>query len=384
MNFMMPRYFHVQTIKEILLKIKNMKFFIVAVLCSLGIVSFSQDNETVARMYNTKAEEYYNTSDWAASFNELNEAEAALSTTNPKILYLKIKALSLSGYKNNFCYLFELDTTLKKFFSLTNAKTYPADKYMEIASISAEFKQLKNALGSVYDSVATTGFRKTRIADILKGLEAMKIYDIKNAVKHFQTATEKGSHDAHALLGICYLLQQSSVSGSYQISGTPAFNKNNTELQLLYSVSKIGASESAETIDEFYNDILEKRDDYIAEQGAETLTGSAGNNKADMFRTMTSNPVKGTNEPLDHFLIAHRSGSLLAPDKILARLLKESARTYAFASPPQSFAYYLQCAELGDTECMQAVSAMYRKGEGVKKDKAKAEEWEKKSGTLKR
>ena len=357
-------------------------------LLAVGLIytftAFSQDRDMQAQMHYTKAEEDFNNGYWALALEKLSEAEAALGATNSKILYLKMRALSRSGYKQTFVIAPALDTALKKFFSLTDAKTYPADKYMEILSINSDFQEFKKDLGFAYDSIASPTFDYSSVGNVLLGLQFLKAGALNAAMDCFVQAVNRGNPDGAALAGLCYLMALEPVKGSNYLSGSPLQNDyNSTQLALreyimdkmLFLAEKIYASANGlKTAYSYNKEMMEK---YVKSWEKHYDDDTQRNKMADFQKPYKNLSQFPKGRALIEVFIINKSS--LVSDRTLAALLSLAGSEQAFSNPTQSFAYFLQCAELGNAECMKTVSIMYRKGEGVKKDKAKAEEWERKS-----
>jgi TPR repeat protein len=108
-------------------------------------IAHSQDKDAEAKVHYLTAEESFNKGTLAGAeecTRELRDAEISLGTTNAKILYLKIKA----EYKF-YPYLYNeyaLIISLKTFFKITDANTFPSDKYTEIVKISLDINYVKD------------------------------------------------------------------------------------------------------------------------------------------------------------------------------------------------------------------------------------------------
>ena len=122
----------------------------IIILFFISIFSLSlmaQDKESIAKLHYTNAEAYYNSgslSDLDNCVQELTDAERALGATHSKILYLKIKAMWNDGIVKDGYYAYDIDTCLKKFFSITSSSNYPGDKYAEIIKVNEDFSRFKN------------------------------------------------------------------------------------------------------------------------------------------------------------------------------------------------------------------------------------------------
>lgn len=111
----------------------------------IHLLSYSQDNEAIAKSYYLKAEDAYNNEKFIDCHELLHKASDALGHDNSKILYLKI----LSAYdaiqkQSDFKYFNEIKKELTDFFTLTDSKTYPEEKYLQIVSVKEEVDKWKN------------------------------------------------------------------------------------------------------------------------------------------------------------------------------------------------------------------------------------------------
>ena len=193
-----------------------MKYFILVVACFYGAVSFSQDNETVAQINYTKAEEFYNQQTFQGyeqCIEALAKAEKALGNTNSKILYLKLKALSGSA-QGYYFYNYDIDTTLSAFFKITDAKKYPLDKYAEIVNIRDTMELIKEENPEKYKTYNTPSYKETDAALVMKWghilLQEVKRNQpedwtkdefLMSAGSFIGKAAEKGNVDAILLMG---------------------------------------------------------------------------------------------------------------------------------------------------------------------------------------
>lgn len=360
------------------------KILLLTVSLIYALTMFSQDRDMEAQMHYTKAEEHFNNGYWVLALGELSDAEAALGATNSKILYLKARALSKSEYKQTFVRAPDLDTALKKFFSLTDAKTYPADKYMDIMLINSDFQEFKKDLGFAYDSIAARTLNKSSVGSVLLGLQFLKNDAIFAAISCFQIAAGRGNPDGLALEGLCYLMALEPVKGSNYLSGSPLQNDyNSTRLALreyimdkmLFLAEKIYASANGlKTAYSYNKEMMEK---YVKSWEKYYDDDTQRNKTVDFQKPYKNLSQFPKGRSLIEVFIINKSS--LVSDRTLAALLSLAGSEQIVSNPSQSFTYYLQCAELGNAECMKTVSTMYKKGQGVKKDKAMAEEWEKKS-----
>ncbi|MBS1920771.1 MAG: hypothetical protein JST17_11005 [Bacteroidetes bacterium] len=123
---------------------------LLTLLLSITIWVNGQDKDIEAQMHYTSAEDKYSKGgiqNYEDCFEELGKAESILGKTNSKILYLKIKALSSIAklnetyYSYDTYYYYDIDTCLKTFFNITDAKSYPVEKYTEILNIKDLFQK---------------------------------------------------------------------------------------------------------------------------------------------------------------------------------------------------------------------------------------------------
>lgn len=128
-----------------------------SVLMIASLTAVCQDKDTEARVYYTSAEENFNKGTYLGAekcIEELEKAENALGATNSKILYLKIK--SFDKFYSRY-YFFDEIMCLKKFFEITDPKSFPFDKYSEMVKINdgylAIFVKDKDFNKKISDSV---------------------------------------------------------------------------------------------------------------------------------------------------------------------------------------------------------------------------------------
>src|SRR5882672_2049888 len=97
------------------------RIFPLVVLLIAYATGYSQSNDAIAKTYYINAEEAFNKGtlfDNDVCIAQLNKVEQTLGATNPKILYLKIKAMWFCvNQTNDGFYVFDLDASLKLFFA---------------------------------------------------------------------------------------------------------------------------------------------------------------------------------------------------------------------------------------------------------------------------
>lgn len=116
---------------------KKVHLLFVFLLCTLSL--YAQDPQTEARILYNQAEELLNEGKYKESLQKLTNAEEVLSTTNPKILYLKIQnydRIVSSDWNESK----KLQTLITTFFETVDKSTYSPEKYLEISSISLKLK----------------------------------------------------------------------------------------------------------------------------------------------------------------------------------------------------------------------------------------------------
>lgn len=135
-----------------------MRVYILILLNILAVITKAQDIQLQAIALYNKAEISFEAADYQEAYANLEEAEKILDTTNSKILYLKINTLNHLA-EINYNYLLKLDENIITFFKITDANTYPQEKYLDVINIQMDWKKKKeqeqkdfNALGTNPDS----------------------------------------------------------------------------------------------------------------------------------------------------------------------------------------------------------------------------------------
>lgn len=144
-----------------------MRRIIISTLLSCAVWTISaQDKDVEAQVYYLNAERAFDTSGFVNCILELNKAEKALGATNSKILYLKVKALS-NIYSLHYPLAYMMDTCLKAFFKITDAKKYPIEKYGEIINIKNKFNGFGNDLGPVFQTLTQKDYNQLPLYSLL-------------------------------------------------------------------------------------------------------------------------------------------------------------------------------------------------------------------------
>jgi hypothetical protein len=110
---------------------------------AIAIIDFTQisaqDVQLQAVTLFNKAVQSYEIGHFQEAITHLREAEAVLGETNSKILYLKINSLKHLADSSHMFYK-QLNEGIDNFFLITDAKTYPQEKYMDIIGIQLDWK----------------------------------------------------------------------------------------------------------------------------------------------------------------------------------------------------------------------------------------------------
>jgi hypothetical protein len=149
-----------------------MRHLLITILFSLPLTLYGQDKEIEAQVHFLQAEELYAQSTFKSrdsALKELSSTEVILGNTNPKILFLKIKTLNYL-YPDHYPYLFGMDTCLRKFFSLVDAKNYPTEKYAEMIVCKNRFKVFSDSLGKRGEKFITKDYSDIPYAKLLERL----------------------------------------------------------------------------------------------------------------------------------------------------------------------------------------------------------------------
>ncbi|HEY4061378.1 MAG TPA: tetratricopeptide repeat protein [Puia sp.] len=294
----------------------------------------AQDRESEARVYYNKAEEEFNTKSWAGfshCIEELTKVESALGSTNPKILYLKIEAM---GAFSPDYFLYDLDSCVSKFFSLTDAKTYPEEKYAEIIQVKHFLDDRKQQAPDRYRLENTAEYKNT--VDCLTQLGALfiKRKDTTDAREYYRQAAEKGSVAAMLLCGDFSVVHLWLYDDNTD-PGLIPINKIKNPNKYVVALNEYNRERKMQQYnDKYFNDAL-----YWYGRAAE---------KGDI-RAML------------------QLGNLYISDYIGVSISVDGGR---------AMQWYQKAAGLGNAYAMQKIAWMYANGAGVKEDKKLAKEWQ--------
>ena len=137
-------------------------------LFGTSILSYGQDNNAIAQSYFIKAEDAFNNENFLYCHELLDKASDALGHDNSKILYLKI----LSAYdaiqkQSDFKYFNEIKKELADFFTLTDSKTYPEEKYLQIVAVKEEVDKWENPFRKIPStSITDINGQKIKTAEL--------------------------------------------------------------------------------------------------------------------------------------------------------------------------------------------------------------------------
>lgn len=203
----------------------------VIIISVLGIAfnTYSQSSTDKAKVAYFAAEEAYNNEDYSLCIKKLEQAEYYFSTTNPKILELKIKAF----YNNN--YAIKAYNSKAEFFEIAN-DTYPG--YNNILRLSVKI-----------DKKAFQQFKSN-------GKSAFNIKEYNEAIEYLQKAYEidYGDFDILNMLGISYYQLQDYKQSEKYLLEAHIYRPSNmeTKLYLAYSLyENDNASKSAKYLKEY-------------------------------------------------------------------------------------------------------------------------------------
>lgn len=169
--------------------------------------TYDGDKEIEAKLRFTNAEEYFNEGSligYENSLIELTNAETILNKTNSKILYLKIKSLNNLYSENDFYYVYDLDTALKLFFSVTNSKEYPIEKYSEILNIKNSFISFQKLIGEQFKSINSPQYKNNSSICLQKGMSLLVSDNKCLARKYISLSAQKGNDTAMLQMGLIY------------------------------------------------------------------------------------------------------------------------------------------------------------------------------------
>jgi len=319
--------------------------------------AFSQDNDAVAKTYYINAEEYFNKGSlggYDSCVAELEKAEKALGTTNPKILYLKIKAMSQSvlPYHDPY-YAYNLNKSLKKFFQMTDSKNYPADKYSEIVNLNEGFVgAFKNS-----EILEDSTYRNSDSSLNYRGLR----YKVKSYLYK--------RNDLWQFAERCFIESANNDNNKKNV-------KAMSHLVFLYCEKTIQLEK--EDYYKYATDIIEtsSKAEYWCNKAAEKGQFKACAEIGSMFFIYLRDDKK-----------AFKYLSLASEKNIVEAWYWLGFMYYDQRDYKQAMEYFLKAAnapkDLRTSSAMNQISYMYDNGKGVKKDKSLAREWAQKADAAK-
>ena len=159
-----------------------MKYIIPTLIAMLAFAhpAFSQENDSMARKSFAMAQSAFAEGQYKETIDYLKYAELYSGGANSRSLYLKIKALNQLSNTDK-TYLPALQSSINKFFEITDKGTYPQEKYKEITGIMNS--QSKSTGSSTTAPAGNSGQSKseTEKADYDKAIKA----HTKDAYKEF-------------------------------------------------------------------------------------------------------------------------------------------------------------------------------------------------------
>lgn len=327
------------------------KTILLCLLIFIGSITFSQDKGIKAQVYYTNAEEYFNQGTNIGAekcFDELENAEKTLGTTNSKILYLKIKALDKLFQEY---YWYDLELAIRTFFKITDTKTYPTDKYAEVVNIENKRKISEGKKNKQLSKYFTPEYKKTDSALYYKALHYKLLgrrYEYRDGYKNrdlfnvSQNAEIENNDDyKYALYLFKDLGNRNYIDALYEIGSSYAsglgVKKNGAEAIYWYSkaanLNNVDAMLRLVFIYRYGPDLDESKKDILKAK--------------------------------EWCMKAVQLGSLIAMKDLGDLCLGEGNHKAAFD-------WYTKASESGYAGASIALGDLYRHGNGVKKDGVKA------------
>ena len=166
------------------------KILAIAFIC-LGITatSVAQDNDDQAKSAFTAAEIAYANAQYKDAVTKVMESERYAGGANSKSLFLKIRALDQLA-NSDPSYLPQLNSSMDRFFEVTDKSLYPQEKYTEISNIYSRRK----------GGTATTAAPATVAAPISKNAQEAADYEKavkKNTIEAYKEFLDTYSYTPH-------------------------------------------------------------------------------------------------------------------------------------------------------------------------------------------
>jgi len=321
----------------------NKKLLLLATSLMCAFLLFSQDPEAQARMHYTMAEEHYNGNTYYGMdkcVEELTKAENILGATNAKILYLKIQAMNRSAYP--YFYVYDLDTSLTRFFSLVDSRSYAAEKYNETLKVKLNLDNARNGENTRQHFAAWNdpGFKHTVTALYNKGEALLALKDTIYAIEFYKRSAGMGNTNAAIRLG------------NFCMADLEIYNAD-TDVALNAELSKVKG----------YNSSAYKETAQIEKAFREKR--KSDNRKGNIYQCAIAWYSLAANKGV--------SGAMYTMGDLYS---------YEFYGVPsgnldygKAIEWYKKAAQAGDTNAMIRLGNMYTEGTGVEKNKKEAKFW---------
>lgn len=326
------------------------EIFFLLIFVIIYNIGFSQDIDITAKTYYINAEEAYNKGtilDNDECIAQLKKAEQILGAINPKILYLKIKAMwfCINNSKDGF-YVFDLDTSLKLFFAQVDVKTYSQEKYVDITKINIAFQ------------------------DNIQYYQKRGYFNLAYKVSENQDSK--------------YLLKKAEADSAF------AFGRRNTgRMRPVFEFGNDWEKKHRNDIENLKRIELFKNDEYL-KQAFRLYMSLAGQNDTAAIRQIahmyhTGEGVQQSPDSSSHYY--YILASVKSSDAMFwlgtinnSQWLPENNGTVINSKPNEALVWYHRSANYGNIYAMKAIARFYRYGtNGLDKDVKVSEEWEKKA-----
>lgn len=166
------------------------KILAMAMLClTIGGIAIAQDNDDKAKASFTAAEIAYANGNYKDAVSNIMESERYAGGANSKSLYLKIRALDQVATADP-SYLPQLNSSMDRFFEVTDKSLYPQDKYAEISAIYNRRKGGTAAPTTPVTVAAPTSKNAQEAADYEKAVK-------KNTLEAYKEFLDTYSYTPH-------------------------------------------------------------------------------------------------------------------------------------------------------------------------------------------
>ena len=184
-----------------------MRKIILITFALLASVQFAFAQQAIAKIKYEEAEEAYSINDFETTLTKLNEVEALLESTNPKVMYLKIMTQfkiiernSLNEYK----VIEDARQLCTKYLNDYENVPNNDDKYRDIYKISESLKKYSKSEEEFATKIALLDYLHKQAHKFMYGTDGQTI-DYTEALKYYTQASEQGDIPSKAEIGRIYL-----------------------------------------------------------------------------------------------------------------------------------------------------------------------------------